>query len=1065
MPSNWNSDGRTSAPSSRIVTRRTATLVASFAAVGALLLAAACGTGAVPAADDDDTLFRGPSTGSCGTPEEGCPCETEGAEVDCGKVKQQTGTFVECAFGKRACIGGQWGTCIADGLTETKSLTSSVSPLALAADAGPCANNPCNPYCSSYSDTPQGIELPADGGLLATDAGLTLAPQVPAGANCTSLTIAANTTAMTVNQLSPLTSTPSAITFTATFAPAGCATPGTQPTWVLDKPTIATISSGGSFGMADGVAGPIAVRAFFATSSTVLQSNTVTINVNVRTTVVTSVPPNRAASTNQVSRFFTNSSYTTPATPTAASNATWLYPYADTWFPLGLLAPVIQYKVGANPGNAVKVSLRYPVGATSANATFDYTFFAGEQTNFYPNPANFAGSPAADTRDGQVVIPQSAWRVFEQTAKGNDAELIIQRWDSSNLQQENRRRIRLVDGQMKGTVYYASYSSPLAGNTGAVLAIRPGATAPVVAAQNNGRCTVCHSLNSKGQYLIANGSAVNTYDASRRYDVVANGAAIQDYTGANGNKFTFGGAFPDGSFYMSHYGDGNWHANDVTSRLYRTSNAGEISLTNWPSNMNAVTPTFSSDGRKLAFGFWSGNRIQNQGPTAARGRLVVADFNCGAVDGVCTQGSGWSVTNPRDLTPGNSATVGWPSFLPDANAVLFQRVINASNATGSWSPSELNTIGGGMDEIWISTVPPTSATAAVSRRLNALNGYTSGGASYLPTSPRDVTPTRPNYHGANTSVQWRPDSCSGLYTTNNVNDTQLNYMPRVAPKEAGGVNWVVFSSRRMYGNVAWDNPWASQGGSCRSAEVPTQKLWVAAIDDNWNGTGDPSHPAFYLPGQELLAGNNKGYWVDSPCATAGATCDATADCCQAPAAQVCRVVPNSSPVARRCEAASSCVGSGSACMTDSECCGNGARCLGATATTPGVCALNQSFSSGTYTRDYTAACRVGTRPVWQFFRWQSVVPAGTSIQFHAQTAAALPDGGTAPWGAMVAVGTANTTTTGWTNGPSTVDQLLRAVGEASRERLRITMTFQANGASQPPVLTQWEQLFDCVPSE
>ena len=257
--------------STKAVTRRPRVLITAGAALGALLLALACGTSSVPAATDDGTT-RDPNEDACRSPQEGCPCEAEGSQVDCGKVNQQTGTFVECAYGKRACIGGRWGECVAEGLTKTKSLTSSLSTLGLAQDAGSCAGNPCDPYCSSYADTPPGLELPADGGLLVTDAGLTLAPQVPAGANCTSLTIAASATSMTVTQLSPLTSTPPAITFTATFAPAGCATAGTQPTWVLDKPTIATISPTGSFTVADGVAGPIAVRAFFATSSTVLES-------------------------------------------------------------------------------------------------------------------------------------------------------------------------------------------------------------------------------------------------------------------------------------------------------------------------------------------------------------------------------------------------------------------------------------------------------------------------------------------------------------------------------------------------------------------------------------------------------------------------------------------------------------------------------------------------------------------------------------------------------------------------------------------------------------------------
>lgn len=1043
---------------------RARALIASTAALAAVLVAVACGTSEFPVSDDG-TSDRS-NDDACRTPSEGCACEGEGTQVDCGKVTQQTGTFVECAYGKRTCVGGRWGACAADEFaTQTKSLVSGVSPLGLAQDAGACSGNPCDPYCSSYSDTPPGLQFAADAGLRVTDAGLTLTPEVPAGASCTSITIAASATTMTVSQLSPLTSAPSSIVITPTFLPEGCATRGTQPTWVLDKPTVATIDGTGNFTMADGVAGPIVVRAFFATTASVLPSNSITIDVNVRATVTASVPPNRVAPSAQIDKFFTNASRTTPATPTATANVDWLYPYVDTWFPLGLLAPVIQYKVPSNPGNTAKVSLRYPVGAPASSATFDYSFFVGEQSNFYPNPANFSGSPAADTRDGQVVIPQNAWRVFEQTAKGNDAELIVQRWDSSKLQQESRLRIHLVDGQMKGTVYYASYNSPLAGNTGSILAIRPGASAPVVAVQNGGRCTVCHSLNSKGQYLIANGSPSSTYDASRRYDTSDNGSVVQDYTGSNGNKFAYGGAFPDGSFYMSHYGDSNWHQNSETSRLYKTSNAATISLTNWPSNMNAVTPTFSSDGTKLAFAFWSGSKIQNKGPSAAKGRLVVADFKCGAVNGSCTQASNWSVENARDVTPSNSATVGWPSFLPDGNSILYQRLINASNATGGWAPNEIATIAGGMNEIWMSTVPASTSTTAKMRRLDALNGYSSSGTSYLPTSPRDVTPLRPNYHGTNVTVQWKTDGCSGPYTTNNVNDAQLNYLPRVAPKEAGGVYWVVFSSRRMYGNVAWDNPWASQGSGCRSTEVPTQKLWVAAIDRNWNGTGDPSHPAFYLPGQELLAGNNKGYWVDSPCGTAGASCDAPEDCCQAPAAQVCRVVPNSTPVARRCEAASSCVGSGFSCTVDSECCGNGARCLGATSTIPGVCSLNQSFSRATYTRDYTATCLNGTKPVWQFFRWQSIVPAGTSIDFKAQTAAALPDGTTAPWGAMVPVGTANATTTGWASGPNTVDQALKAVGESSQERLRITMTFEANGNSEAPVLTQWEQLFDCVPAE
>ena len=48
------------------------------------------------------------------------------------------------------------------------------------------------------------------------------------------------------------------------------------------------------------------------------------------------------------------------------------------------------------------------------------------------------------------------------------------------------------------------------------------------------------------------------------------------------------------------------------------------------------------------------------------------------------------------------------------------------------------------------------------------------------------------------------------------------------------------------------------------ANVTPKKLWVAAIDLNAPVGTDASHPAFYLPAQELLAGNARGFWVLDP---------------------------------------------------------------------------------------------------------------------------------------------------------------------------------------------------------
>ena len=88
------------------------------------------------------------------------------------------------------------------------------------------------------------------------------------------------------------------------------------------------------------------------------------------------------------------------------------------------------------------------------------------------------------------------------------------------------------------------------------------------------------------------------------------------------------------------------------------------------------------------------------------------------------------------------------------------------------------------------------------------------------------------------------------------------------PIVAGGYAWVVFTSRRLYGNQLTAVPWQSWPPRLRHYDPPTsppKKLWVAAIDLNAPPGSDPSHPAFYLPAQELLAGNSRGFWVLDPC--------------------------------------------------------------------------------------------------------------------------------------------------------------------------------------------------------
>ena len=106
-------------------------------------------------------------------------------------------------------------------------------------------------------------------------------------------------------------------------------------------------------------------------------------------------------------------------------------------------------------------------------------------------------------------------------------------------------------------------------------------------------------------------------------------------------------------------------------------------------------------------------------------------------------------------------------------------------------------------------------------RMNWLNGLDGSNTSYLPTN------------------------------TNHPNDTILNYEPTVNPiHRAATSGW----SSRHVACTATSPPEHPYDNGNGTYPIP-KKLWVAAIDINPKPGTDPSHPAFYLPGQELNAGN------------------------------------------------------------------------------------------------------------------------------------------------------------------------------------------------------------------
>jgi hypothetical protein len=321
---------------------------------------------------------------------------------------------------------------------------------------------------------------------------------------------------------------------------------------------------------------------------------------------------------------------------------------------------------------------------------------------------------------------------------------------------------------------------------------------------------------------------------------------------------------------------------DTQTEVYQLAPPGATALTvtGLPSGVVGATPAFSPDGKHVAFTHVSGAL----GSLAGDGSHVVAlDFDS----------SGPAVTNATNVftlpqpDAGQSLCVGFPSFMPTNDSLLVQLQLAACSSS-SYQPY----VGTGdvNSEIWW-----TDIASATQHRLDALNGYNPDGSSYLPATS----------------------------TNNHSDDATLNYEPTVNPAPSGGYAWVIFTSRRLYGSIATIDPFSSDPRYYDYAhEVTTKKLWVAAIDLNAAPGTDPSHPAFYLPAQELQAGNARGFWVLDPCNADGTACTEGDQCCGG----YCEPLGDGGGLICGSQTPA-CAQLGDKCVQSSDCCDGNAQCI------------------------------------------------------------------------------------------------------------------------------------------
>jgi hypothetical protein len=616
----------------------------------------------------------------------------------------------------------------------------------------------------------------------------------------------------------------------------------TSGTWTTNNTTVGTVGTDGVFHANGYVGGTVDVLLLLCMSSLKI---TLTVDVDMTDNMPALSPADQTALTAGG-----------PADPTFK----FLYPYDATVFPRGFQAPVLQFGDGKTIGG-------------TANATY----LKLTTTHFSYQQFGSGGTPV------QITIPQQVWKGVTLSAGATDmVTAAVSKRTGTTVTGPVTENWHIAQGSLRGFIYYSTYKSPLlpngASNTGGgILRIQPGSNAAIVAKG----CVVCHSVSANGTVLsAANGPDLSNPTSSLTMNLSATSTTPTTRgAGGMGQTFAFAALSPDGTLALTNGNPSNappfephGFNGGYNSQLVNTSTGAVVPATGLEQIMQ--TPAFSPDGKHVAF-------IDGKASPAMR-PLTMMDFDgmstfsnlqtllntSEMTTNACNASTGWSTPNPPTTPPtsfpppcsAQAKAIAWPSFTPDSAAVVY-------HLGDSFDSAGFN-LAGAQNE-----APPQFAelrlietAGAAVNTLNALNGRDATGVSTLPY---------------------------GESAENN-----MNYEPNVMPLPVGGYFWVVFTSRRAYGNTIAPGRSTTityapgQTTTTMPGDAPTQdpfgsettpslrkKLWVAAIDINHAGSADPSHPAFYLSGQEIESANMRGFAALAPCQANGMTCETGSDCC------------------------------------------------------------------------------------------------------------------------------------------------------------------------------------------
>jgi len=465
----------------------------------------------------------------------------------------------------------------------------------------------------------------------------------------------------------------------------------------------------------------------------------------------------------------------------------------------------------------------------------------------------------------RVALDDATWQKFVDSTSGA-TQVTVARWDGSKATLIANHTWTIAPASMRGTIYYWS------NDLGRVLRIKPGAAKPDdfaykaplsdPAQYTQSSCLMtCHTVSADGSTLVSGGGIFGgSYDLGKDQPTVYLGGTWGASSGSSSSvvRWMDSALSPTGKYILTNgMAEALAYANDnkTTGFLGLFTTADGKPVANGGIDATQVTqPAWSPDGSKILFvdpGDPMGWYSSWNNPPPADRKVVQFDATKTPM-----------ATAPTTLVASGSdpnKRIAWPTVTPDGQGVLYSRTQGADTRTGT------------ADLYFASAVTPNQEV-----RLAKLDG-------------------------------------DGYPFAAGSRDASWNFEPSFAPVAAGGYFWVVFTSRRTYGNVLTGD------------KTQVKQLWVAAIDQNPKPGVDPSHAAFHLTGQVEQNFAMRGFWALDPCKGDGQGCASGTECCGG----YCSGGGGDAGALVCTSQSQGCSQSGDKCNVTSDCCnaGSGVTCI------------------------------------------------------------------------------------------------------------------------------------------